>query len=67
MQVKSLLMEKRDLSIHIKLSQERLKNFFPWKGSPFFIGPKQIVCLSKPLDEKVIEKIERAFSNVEPF
>jgi hypothetical protein len=58
--------EKRPLYAY-KIKPRTLKEFFSWKGSPFFIGPKQVVCLSKPLDEKVIEKVERAFSNVEPF
>ncbi|MEM1644791.1 MAG: hypothetical protein QXL96_02785 [Ignisphaera sp.] len=35
------------------------------KGSPFFIGPKQLVYISKPLDLEVLEKVEKAFNNIE--
>ena len=50
-----------------RIKPKTLKEFLFKGGPPFFVGPKQVVCLSKPLDEKVIEKVERAFSNVEPF
>lgn len=36
------------------------------KGPTFFIGPKQAVYIKTPIDKNVVEKVERAFSQVNP-
>ena len=36
------------------------------RGPPFFIGPKQAVYIKTPIDKNVVEKVERAFSQVNP-
>jgi hypothetical protein len=36
-------------------------------GSVFFIGPKQVVAVSKPLDQEILNKVERALDSVDTW